>query len=498
MRLPKTAISAKTGIASCAALLAAALLASCSSGTGATVDIVAIGAADSAFEAGGRLSPAAQLLRGATAQGLVALDEGGQVIPGLADRWIVTDDGLSYIFRLRDGRWPDGSKLTAESARGALRQAIAGLQSTGMARDLAGIDDIRVMTGRVIELRLTHAQPELLLLLAQPELGLQVRGRGAGPMRLKRDKSVAILTMIDPETLGLPAVANWNDRARTLRLRALPAQAAIERYNRGEASAVLGGRIEHFPLVDALGLSRGAIQLDPVIGMFGLAVVHDDGFLAEPANREAIAMTIDREGLIEALGVAGWTATSRVVAPGVEDDSGVNGERWQGMSLAQRQSAAATRVARWRAGKTGAIKLRLAMPQGPGADLLFARLAGDLAKAGLVAERVGAADAADLRLVDTVARYARTSWVLNQLHCSSQRNLCSAEADKIADEALNAPDPTARAAIMIRAETKLTDANVFIPFGSPIRWSLVRGDATGFLANRLGYHPLMPLALRPK
>jgi hypothetical protein len=39
---------------------------------------------------------------------------------------------------------------------------------------------------------------------------------------------------------------------------------------------------------------------------------------------------------------------------------------------------------------------------------------------------------------------------------------------------------------------------VFIPFGPPIRWSLVRGDITGFYPNRLGYHPLMPLALRPR
>ena len=59
-------------------------------------------------------------------------------------------------------------------------------------------------------------------------------------------------------------------------------------------------------------------------------------------------------------------------------------------------------------------------------------------------------------------------------------------------------DPASRAALLARAEAKLTDANVFIPFGPPIRWSLVRGDTSGFVANRLAYHPLMPLALRPK
>lgn len=476
----------------------AVLLAGCGSNRDATVDIVAIGAPNSVFEPGGRLSPAAQLLRGATAQGLVTLDERGQVVPGIADRWIVEDDGLSYIFRLRDGRWPDGAKFTAESGRNALRQAIAGVQGTGLARDLAGIEDIRVMTGRVIELRLTRPQPDLLLLLAQPELGLQQRGLGGGPMRLKREKDIANLTMREPETLGQPVDANWKDRIRALKLRALPAEAAIELYNRGEVNAVLGGRIEHFPLVDASGLSRGAIQLDPVMGLFGLAVVHDDGFLSEPANREAIALAIDREGLIAAFGLGGWTATNRIVAAGVADDEGSIGERWANMDLAERQALAAARVTRWRGGKPGAVKLRLAMPQGPGADLLFKRLAADLAKAGLEAVRVGPADAADLRLIDAVARYALVSWFLNQLNCSSQRNLCSATADSLVAEAGDAPDAASRADLLASAEETLTEANVFIPFGPPIRWSLVRGDTTGFVANRLAYHPLMPLALRPK
>lgn len=485
-------------ITTCTILLLGWQLAACTGRQNATVEVVAIGAPESAFKTTGQLSAGAQLLLGATAGGLVGLDEQAQVVPGVADRWIVTDDGLSYIFRLRDGTWPDGTTLTAESARAALRLAINGQQDTAMARDLADISDIRVMTGRVIELRLTHPRPELLMLLAQPELGLLQRGRGGGPMQMKRDKNVVILSLLDPEKLGLPAVANWQDKVRELRLRALPATVALARYNRGEADAVLGGKIEQFPLVDTAGLSRGAIQLDPVIGLFGLAVVHDDGFLADPANREAIALSIDRQGMIAALGLGGWTATNRIVASGIEDDPGGAGERWATLSLAERQTMAASRVARWRAGKAAPVRLRLAMPQGPGADILFAHLTADLARAGLTAVRVGENDAADLRLVDAVARYPRIGWFLNQLSCIGQRGLCSAEADSLVDQAQAALDPATRAALLVRAEARLTEANVFVPFGPPIRWSLVRGDTTGFVPNRLGYHPLMPLAMRPK
>ena len=89
------------------AILAALLLAGCGPARDRIVEVAVIGEAEAPFVTGARLPVAAQLLRSATAEGLVGFDERGRVIPALADRWIVTDDGLSYIFRLRDGTWPD-------------------------------------------------------------------------------------------------------------------------------------------------------------------------------------------------------------------------------------------------------------------------------------------------------------------------------------------------------------------------------------------------------
>ena len=480
------------------ALLLAPLLAACGTSETSQVEIVAIGEPSSLFQTAGRLPLPAQLLRGATAEGLVSLDAQGLVIRGVADRWIVTDDGLSYIFRLRDANWRDGTPITAESARLALRQAIAALGGTPMAPDLAALDEILVMTGRVIELRLTRPQPQLLILLAQPELGLVHKGRGAGPMRLQRDGPRATLVPIEPEKRGLPAVEDWQERVRPLRLTALPASRAIKAFNLGQVNAVLGGGFEYFPVIDAAPLSRAAIQLDPVAGLFGLIVVHDDGFLAAPSNREAIAMAIDRDRLAASFRVGGWAPTSRIYPAGLADDPGGNGERWSMLSLTQRRAVATARVTSWRAARPGPVRLRLAMPAGPGADRLFGNLALDLGQAGLVAVRVGSGDPADLRLVDAVARYPRATWYLNQLSCASKRGLCSPEADRDFAASLDAPDAATRSALLAGAAAGLTDANVFIPFGPPIRWSLVRGDMTGFAANRLGYHPLMPLALRPR
>lgn len=480
-------------------LAALLLLGACGSGKDTALSVVAIGNPASPFEKGVRLPQPARLVRGATSEGLVGFDEQGQVVPALADRWIVTDDGLSYIFRLRDGTWPDGSPLSAQSLRAALRQTMASLRGTSLGLDLAGIDEIRVMTGRVIEIRLAAPMPNLLQLLAQPELGIIREGRGTGPMQIERQGATALLTPIAPERRGQSAIEGWSDRVRPLRLRALPARQAVDLFNSGEADVLLGGTIEDFPLARSVGLIRGTIQLDPVLGLFGLAVGGEADFLATPENREALALTIDRDALIAPFGLGGWKPTTRLVGTGVADDPGLVGERWAGLNIEERRAQAAARVARWRQGHGGQpLSLRLALPSGPGGKVLFDRLKADLLAIGIEARRVGPSEAADLRLLEAVARYPRVGWYLNQLSCTGLRGLCSESADATFAQAQRAADPALRAELLADAEAELTKANVFIPFGPPIRWSLVRGDVFGFAANRWNMHPLMPMAQRPR
>jgi ABC-type transport system substrate-binding protein len=483
------------------------LTAACSGGREEELRVAMIGGSEAPFESGARLSTAGQLVRAATTEGLVGFDEQGRVIPALADRWIVTDDGLSYIFRLRDGTWPDGVLLTAESARSALRSAIASLKGTTLAQDVADIDEVRVMAGRVIEIRLSAANPDLLQLLAQPELGLlriggsksSRRPLGAGPMSLARTGNVAVLTPISPRSRGLPDVQRWNERARPIRLSGTSAGRAVERFRTGDLDLVLGGTFADFPLTAGLGFLRGSVTPDPVIGLFGLAVVHGEGFLAAPENREAVAMAIDRDALSAAMGVSGWAVSSRVVSAGMAGDSGTIGERWANLTLPERQAEAAARASRWRKGNAGGVpRLRIALPAGKGADILFARLSQDLGAAGIATQRVTADADADLRLIDSVARYPRANWFLAQLSCAAKRGLCSEAADSLAEKARSAPDQASRSALFARAEAELTASNVYIPIGMPLRWSLVRSQAPGFAPNRFAMHPLMSLALLPR
>ncbi len=112
---------------------AATLLASCDTRSDAgPVVVSAIGDEVALSDpARGTLDHGRRLLLDATAQGLVRFDAAGQIEPGLAERWIVTDDGMSYIFRIREMDLAGGKRLDARSVQQALGGAIRSL-----ARDL--------------------------------------------------------------------------------------------------------------------------------------------------------------------------------------------------------------------------------------------------------------------------------------------------------------------------------------------------------------------------
>lgn len=421
-------------------------LAACGHSDG-PLDIAIIGAEDEVFARGLRLSEGAQVLRGATGAGLVALDAQGEIKPALADRWIVTDDGKSYIFRLREGTWPDGADLGGASARDAIRQVIRALRGTSLGLDLAPIDEVLAMAGRVVEIDLKAPMPDFLRLLAQPELALSHRGVQAGPMVLERPRKTAgesrpaELTFRPPEMRGLPQEEGWRRYVRPIGIEALAAKPALAAFDRGEVDVVLGGTIASWPLAQPGPLSRGNLRLDNVIGLFGLQVMRERGFLAQPRNREALALAIDRAALMSRFNIGGWAPTTRIVPAAI--GGAKSPERWAGIGMEQRRAAVASRVAAWRAGagKGQPPTLTIAFADEPGFAMLYNELAAQFGEVGITLVRVVPGEPADLALVDRVARYAEPRWFLNQFNCSLDRGLCNSNADAAVQAALSAPDP---------------------------------------------------------
>ena len=127
------------------------------------VRIAAMGAINpAASPLNGELSATNAALLDATSQGLVSYDGGGQIDTGLADRWTVTTDGRSYIFRLREAKWSNGRKVTAQDVAAILRTYVAPASRHMLKSDFPEIETIRAMTDTVIEIRLSVPQPAIL------------------------------------------------------------------------------------------------------------------------------------------------------------------------------------------------------------------------------------------------------------------------------------------------------------------------------------------------
>ena len=128
---------------------AALLLASCRQPEQGRADVTVIGETPSLVDpAEGPLTEPQAVLLANVAQGLVQFDATGQIVPGLAERWNVTDDGLSYIFRLETANWPDGRKITAQQVARILKRQISSRSKNPLKDTLGAVDEVVAMTDR--------------------------------------------------------------------------------------------------------------------------------------------------------------------------------------------------------------------------------------------------------------------------------------------------------------------------------------------------------------
>ena len=428
-----------------------------------------------------RLDPASAFLNETAAQGLVRFDSAGEIEPALAQSWIVSDDGLRYTFRLRRTTWPDGGRVTAEQVAARLRAAVSRASRNPLKPVLGAIGDVEAMTDEVLEISLAGPRPNFLQLLAQPEMAILVDGRGTGPYRIEDGEAGAL-------RLASPAADDEEDSGPGLPeilLRGETAGAAVARFAENEAELVTGGTIGDLPIARAARLPANRLVFDPAVGLFGLAfVATEEGPLAEPDVRRALAMAIDRDALVAALGVPGLQPRSRLVPPIADELPATAQADWAGSPMPMRREFAARTIA----GLETPLRLRIAIPAGPGYRIVFAHLRRDWRLVGVEAEPVAADAPADLRLIDSVAPVASASWYLRHFVCGSGF-VCDSLADEVLESARLAPNARERRTALANADRILSGLTPFIALASPVRWSLVAPRLTGFRPNLFARHP---------
>ena len=366
-------------------------------------------------------------IQGATEDGLVRLDREGQVVPGAGARWAILDDGLDYIFRIGDQA---GSSAPAIARR--LRESLRRQKHKPDFAAMAPIESIQAVTRTVVEIRLAVPQPDLLPLLARPEFAVGA----AAPLMLGRAQDGS--RRLEPRP---------GEESAPIQLRAERVGRAVTRFQRGETDLVLGGSFADVAVARAARLPRKMLRFDPASGLFGFAI-RDPGM--PTTIRTALSLAIDRDRIVAAIGASSQVKATTIAGSVLEPP------------LAQRRAAALALLD----GKT--THVRVAMPPGPGARLLFALAAQDWGKVGISAEMV-APDArdADLALLDRVA----PPGTLSMLACVFSAGC----------------DPRDRLALINPP---------FIPVATPVRWSLVAPGLDLFTENALAAHPLDQLRSR--
>jgi peptide/nickel transport system substrate-binding protein len=228
--------------------------------------------------------------------------------------------------------------------------------------------------------------------------------------------------------------------------------------------------------------------------LFGLAPARAASPLADPELRRLLAQAIDRDALISALDVPGLVGRATLLEAGLEGVPDPVTPQWMTVPIGERRPeliAAADRLF----GAEERPVIRIALPEGPGAQQLFNRLAADWALLGIKLERAGEGQPADLELIDSVAPSISPAWFVRRFRCAVAP-ICDEEADPLLEAARAAPVAAQRGALLAEAARLMDENQLFIPIAAPVRWSLVSDRIEGFAGNRFARHTLSSLEER--
>jgi oligopeptide transport system substrate-binding protein len=469
--------------------LAAVGTTGCDATQSGEVDVLVIGDTPTlADPAAGPLTEPQAVLLSSVAQGLVRFDAAGQIVPGLAERWNVTDDGLSYIFRLQSAEWPDGRKVTAQQVTRLLRRQIAARSKNPLRDTLGAIDEIVPMTDRVIEISLKAPRPHLLQLLAQPQFGIVREQQGLGPFQVLKNGG-------PKGPLHLERSVSAPDEEEVAKeeviLASQPVQVAIRSFLQGKADLVLGGTFADLPFVRVDGLPKNALQFDPAAGLFGLVPARTEGPAADREIRSLLSEAIDRQALIDALGVPGLLPRATVLEPGLDGVSSPTAPAWLPVPMDRRRPQLSARAESLFGNRERPI-IRIALPDAPGARILLSRLASDWGALGLTVEAAKPGEPADFRPIDAVAPSTSPAWYLRNFRCG-EVPVCEPETDELLEGARAATVTAQRNALLDQAAQRMDEEQLFIAIAAPIRWSLVADRVQGFTTNRFARHTLTSL-----
>ncbi len=100
-------------------------------------------------------------------EGLTRFMSDGSVVPGLAESWEISDDGLTYTFKLRSGvTFHDGTTMDAEDVKFSLDRIGAEESANAQKALYAAISEVNVIDPMTVEVKLSEPNGNMIFNLA--------------------------------------------------------------------------------------------------------------------------------------------------------------------------------------------------------------------------------------------------------------------------------------------------------------------------------------------
>ena len=100
-------------------------------------------------------------------EGLTRFASDGSIIPGLAQSWVISDDGMTYTFKLAEGvTFHDGTTMDAEDVKFSLDRARAEDSANAQKTLFASIGDVEAVDASTVKITLSAPNGSLLFNLA--------------------------------------------------------------------------------------------------------------------------------------------------------------------------------------------------------------------------------------------------------------------------------------------------------------------------------------------
>ena len=243
-------------------------------------------------------------------EGLTRIGPDGQVMPGLAENWDISEDGKTYTFKLRNGvKFHDGSGFDAEDVKFSLDRARAEDSTNAQKGLFSAIDSVEVVDPSTVKVTLKQPQGAFLYnmgwgdaVIVAPESAETNKENpvGTGPFRFGNWAKGSSITIVkNPDYWGEPVSLEKAE------FRIVPDAAAA-------VPALLSGDVQAFPQFPA-GDALPQVQADPrfavVIGATEGETILSTNNKKPPFDnlkvRQAIAHALDRQAIIEGASAGG-------------------------------------------------------------------------------------------------------------------------------------------------------------------------------------------------